>query len=322
MIEIREVSKSFDGGRTQALKNLSMKIDSGRVFGLIGTNGAGKSTLFRVMAGVIRPDAGNVLYNGKALYEDVPSAEQGQIRPRPVGYGIRQNLGIRQQICFLPDAWNMPLSMTPDDCAAQYAVFYPDFRRSRFEKLADTFGFDRKKPVRTFSKGMRKAVMIFLGLSTGTKFLFCDELFDGLDAVVRQTMKSVFAEEMIDRDFTPVISSHNMRELEDFCDHVGLMHKGKVLLSEDLEQMKLNMHKVQFVLRDAGRLQRLQEELDVISVKKRGSVTEMIARGSAEEIMAKIRQEDPVFAETVPVTLEEAFIGETEEKGYDFSSLF
>ena len=109
MIEIREVSKSFDGGRTQALKNLSMKIDSGRVFGLIGTNGAGKSTLFRVMAGVIRPDAGNVLYNGKALYEDVPSAEQGQIRPRPVGYGIRQNLGIRQQICFLPDAWNMPV---------------------------------------------------------------------------------------------------------------------------------------------------------------------------------------------------------------------
>ena len=312
MIEIRDISKSYDDGASKALSGISMRIDDGRVFGLIGTNGAGKSTLMRIMSGVIRPDSGNVWYDRRQFFR--VSGRTGRVSG--------EDTALKTDICFLPDSWNFPLNATPAECAHRFQLFYQNFNEERFRKMMQTVGLDLSRPVRTFSRGMRKETSLLLGLCAGTRYLFCDEIFDGLDPVVRQAMKSLVAEEMVDRNFTPVIASHNLRELEDFCDHVGLLYKGGVLLSEELENMKLSIHKVQFVLRDKGREDELCRNLDVLQCRKRGSVMEILARGSADDIMQTVRSEDPVFAEILPVTLEEAFIGETEVNGYDFNSLF
>jgi ABC-2 type transport system ATP-binding protein len=307
MIEIKNIAKSYGRGN-EALRDISLKVDDRKVFGLVGTNGAGKSTLLRIMAGVVRPDSGEVIYDGKPLYT-------GR------GY-LHQNISIKQSICFLSDTWGFPIAATASDCADEYAIYYPYFNRGRFDRMMEVVGFDEKKPVRFYSKGMKKATAVLLGLASGTRYLLCDELFDGLDPVLRQTLKSVFAAEMTDRDFTPVIASHNLRELEDFCDHVGLLHKGGVLLSENLGNMQLKMHRIQCVIGDEKREQELLRDLNVVTSRKRGSVLEILVRGDKEQIASRLDQSVPIFSEILPVSLEEAFIGETEESGYDFKSLF
>ena len=227
MIEIKNVTKRF--GVEPALTGITLTVPEGEVFGLIGTNGAGKSTLLRILAGVLRTDEGDVRVDGEEVWE---------------------NEKIKQRIAFIPDdAYFFP-NATPREMAFFYASARERFDFERFSDLMKRLKLDEERPVRTFSKGMKKQLAVILGLCTGAKYLLCDETFDGLDPVMRQAVKSLFAGDMVERGLTPVIASHNLRELEDICDRVGLLHKGGILLSEELAKMKKHMHKIQCVIPD------------------------------------------------------------------------
>lgn len=297
MIELREIKKRF--GNVDAVTGLTGEIREGSVFGLVGTNGAGKSTCLRMMAGVLKPDQGTVLVDGQEVFE---------------------NEEMKSRIFFISDDQYYLPNSTPKDMMEYYSIFYPCFDEQRFWELLKKFGLDGERRIHTFSKGMKKQLSVILGLCANTKYLLCDETFDGLDPVMRQAVKSMFALEIINRDFTPVIASHNLRELEDICDHVGLLHKGGILLSRDLEDLKANIHKVQCVVDEESR-QRLIQELDVMQVENRGTLMTLTARGSREDIVEKIREKNPVFWEVLPLTLEEIFISETEVVGYDIKNL-
>ena len=187
--------------------------------------------------------------------------------------------------------------------------------------MIQKFDLDPKRKLSTFSKGMKKQVSVLLGLCANTEYLLCDETFDGLDPVMRQAVKSLFASEMMSRKFTPVIASHSLREIEDICDHVGLLHKGGILFAKDLDEMKLRIHKVQCVIPDATLEEELLRELEVLQYEKRGSLLTVVARGGKETILRKVQEKQPLFCEILPLTLEEIFISETEVAGYDIRNL-
>lgn len=299
MIQIQDCSKKFDS--IVAVNHVNIEVADGEVFGLVGSNGAGKSTLLRMMAGIYKPDTGQILLDGEAVYE---------------------NPKVKEQVFYVSDdAW-FPSNYVPDHLADFMGVYYPTFDRQRYENLMKQFQLDRKRKISTFSKGMKKQLMMILGVSTMTRYLLCDEAFDGLDPVMRQAMKSLFAAELLRRKFTPVIASHNLRELEDICDHVGLLHQGGILLSRQLEEMKVHIHKIQCLLSDGEKEQELLKELDVMKVARQGSLLMITARGSREEILERIRREDPLFCEVIPLTLEEIFICETEVAGYEVPNIF
>ena len=294
MIELLELYKSFDD--IKAVNHVSLSIRDGEVFGLVGTNGAGKSTILRIIAGVIKPDKGIVCIDNRPVYD---------------------NPEVKKDIFFISDDQYFFPNSTPEEMADYYEEIYDKFDKLRFFKLCSGFGLDIKRKISTFSKGMKKQVSILLGICSGTKFLLCDETFDGLDPVVRQGVKSLFAAEMADRGLTPVIASHNLRELEDICDHIGLLHQGGVILSEDLSDMKLKMQKVQCVFAGDGDEERALEGLDILLHDKRGRLHTITMRGEREEIEAAFKRGNPVFFEVLPLSLEEIFISETEVVGYD-----
>ena len=297
MIKVRQVSKSFD--RIEAVKDISLNIQEGSVFGMLGTNGAGKSTLLRLISGVLKPDAGAVMIDGEPVFDN-PAA--------------------KSRFFYISDEQFYFANSTPGGMADFYQLYYPDFDRTRFEELMKKFNLDSGRKIQTFSKGMKKQLSLFLGLSANTRYLFCDETFDGLDPVARQAVKSLMADAMAVRGLTPVIASHNLRELEDICDHVGLLHKGGLLLSKDLEEMRLTVHKLQVVF-DKPLHQKNFPGMDIISEKERGRLQTMIIRGDREEIARRINSANPVFMELLPLTLEEVFITETEVVGYDLPDL-
>ena len=298
MIEINGVNKSF--GSLKALDNIIATIQEGSIFGLVGTNGVGKSTLLRILCGVLKADTGTALIDGEDVYEN-PHA--------------------KEKVCFLSDTAYFFPNATIRTMQNYYEIVYPNFNSERFEELVEKFGLDRNRKINSFSKGMKKQVSVLLGICTGTKYLLCDETFDGLDPVMRQAVKSIFAMELMNRQFTPVIASHSLRELEDICDHVGLLYKGGILLSKDLEDMKFHIHKVQCVIQDPVKEEELLTELHVLQHDKRGSLLTVVARGTKQEILMSIEDKHPIFSEVLPLTLEEIFISETEVAGYDIKNL-
>ena len=202
-----------------------------------------------------------------------------------------------------------------------YRVIYPEFDSGRFDELLEQFGLDPRRKIQTFSKGMKRQVSVLLGICTSTEYLLCDETFDGLDPVMRQAVKSLFASEILNRKFTPVIASHSLREIEDICDHVGLLHRGGILFSRELDDMKLEIHKIQCVIPDPLKEEELLCEMEVLQHSKRGSLLTVIVRGSEEEVERKIMEKQPLFSEILPLSLEEIFISETEVAGYDVKNL-
>ena len=202
MIEINGVNKKFHD--TNALNNVIAAISEKSIFGLVGTNGAGKSTLLRVMCGVLCPDTGSVMVDGENVYE---------------------NPKVKAKICFLSDEAYFFPNANSENMADYYRMMYPEFDRNRFLGLLEKFSLDRRKKLSSFSKGMKRQVLMLLGICTNTKYLLCDETFDGLDPLMRQAMKGILAGELSRREFTAVIASHSLRELEDICDHIGLLHK-------------------------------------------------------------------------------------------------
>lgn len=286
-------------GKVRSLDNISASVKDGSIFGLIGSNGSGKSTLLRILCGVIRPDAGSVTYDTLPVWE---------------------NDLVKQDIVYLSDEQYFMPHCTINDMRKLYKTVYTNFCDETFKKLQNIFTLDCDRKVNTFSKGMKKQASVMLGISARPKYLLCDETFDGLDPVVRQLVKRILAEESAEGSMTTIIASHNLREMEDICDTVGLLHKGDLLFVRELDDMKSEFHKVQAIFEgevDAS----LLAPMKILAYQKRGSVVSFIARGTIDEINAQMCEREPIFYETVPLTLEEIFISEMEEKGYDFSKL-
>lgn len=298
MIEIKNINKSFDN--LKAVDNVSLTINNGSIFGLIGTNGAGKSTLMRMMAGIINPDSGEIKIDGRTIFE---------------------NIDTKQDFFYISDQQYFFLNATPKEIRNYYAMLYPNFNKAQFDELIKRFDLDLNRKIKTFSKGMKKQVSIITALAANTKYIFCDETFDGLDPVMRQAIKGLFASEVAERGLTPVIASHNLRELEDICDHVGLLHRGGVLINKDLDSMKLSTYKLQVIFEKTPSKDELAGILDIVSYAKRGSLLTLIVRGENEAIMEKINVLKPQFIEVLPLSLEEIFITETEVEGYDIKKL-
>ncbi len=298
MIEIKNIAKSFGG--LKAVDNISATIGEGHVFGLIGTNGAGKSTLLRLVCGVLKADSGSVTVDGDEVYDN-PAA--------------------KAKLFYISDEQYFYKNGTPRDMLRLYQAFYPRFDGGKWGILTEKFGLDINRKINTFSKGMKKQLSVICGVCAGTKYLVCDETFDGLDPVMRQAVKSLFAKEMEERGLTPIIASHNLRELEDICEYVGLLHKGGILFEKDLDEMKLNIHKVQCVIKEEAVLELIKRNLEVVTMENRGALYTLTARGSREKVEEFMEQLNLVFYELLPLSLEEIFISETEVKGYDIKAL-
>ena len=277
MIKADNLTKRFQG--VTAVDHIHAEIQDGTVFGLIGTNGAGKSTFLRMAAGILKPDEGTITLDGEAVFEDIR---------------------VKARCFYIPDEPYFLGNGTPDDMKTFYQGIYPNFDTDRFGKLLKSFELDGRRKIQTFSKGMKKQLAVLLGICAGTDYLFCDETFDGLDPVMRQTVKSLFANDIEERHLTPVIASHNLRELEDICDHVGLLHRGGMLLSKDLDDMKMNIHKIQCVL-PAGLDRTNLQDLDIMTTEQRGSLLTLMVRGQKEEIQARMQSYHPVFFEMIPL---------------------
>ena len=298
MIEAFNVSKKFDD--IQAVDSISLCIKEGSVFGLIGTNGAGKSTFMHILSGVLKPDSGSIKIDDEDVFE---------------------NINAKSKLFFIADDVFYFNNSTPFDMMKYFSVIYPKFDKERFVDFLEKFELNGKRKINTFSKGMKKQLSILCGICSNTEYLLCDETFDGLDPVMRQAVKSIFASEMTERKFTPIIASHNLRELEDICDFVGLLHKGGVILSKDLEEMKTNIHKVQCVFDSLERERIAFKDINVIKSERRGSLLTVTARGDVDEIVKNISMQQPIFLEALPLSLEEIFISETEVIGYDIKKL-
>ena len=298
MIELKHVSKSFQD--TPALAQVTAQIQDGLIFGLVGSNGAGKSTLLRLVSGILKPEEGEI------TLDTIPVFEHSEAK---------------RQICFLSDTVTYFPNATPESMGSFYQLAYPTFDMENYKSLLQKFNIQPKKKLQTFSKGQKKQVSLLLGFCANTRYLLCDETFDGLDPVVRQAIKSLFAAELLKREFTPVIASHSLRELEDICDTIGLLHQGSLLFAKDLDSMKCSLCKMQCVIPDHAKEEQLLSELSVRQYEKSGSLLTVTARGSRAEVLKLAQEKEPIFAEVLPLSLEEIFISETEVAGYDIKNL-
>ncbi|MBP5309952.1 MAG: ABC transporter ATP-binding protein [Lachnospiraceae bacterium] len=298
MIQITNISKSFDD--IKAVDDITVDIGEQIVFGLLGTNGAGKSTLLRMVSGILKPDSGNI------TVDDM---------------GVLDNEEAKKNMFFISDSPYFFVNSNPIDMMSYLSIQYPLFDKDKFRDYLKTFNLPEKRKIGTYSKGMKRQLALLLGICSNAKYLLCDESFDGLDPVMRQGIKSIFAKEMDERGLTPVIASHNLRELEDICDHVGLLHKGGVLLSKDLEDMKLNIQRVQCVYSSEEDESKLLQMVEPVKTERMGSLCTYTLRGTREDVENAFACVNTVFFETLPLSLEEIFISETEVVGYDIKKL-
>ena len=285
MIEVRDAVKKFDG--FAALDGANLLVPQGSVYGLVGPNGAGKSTLIRHLTGIYRQDGGTVRVDGQPVWENAP---------------------LKARIAAIPDDWYYFMQSTVRDMMRFYKGFYPSFSTERYEKLKEVFNIDEKRAIRRLSKGMQKQVAFWLALSCMPDYLILDEPVDGLDPVMRRQVWSLVMGDVAQRGTTVLVSSHNLRELEDVCDHVGIMDHGKVLLERSLAQLQDNMVKLQVVFQDG--VTEVPPELPVLHASKVGRIHTLIMRMNAEEATAKLSTYDPLLVDAVPLTLEEIFIYE------------
>ena len=286
MIEVKNVTKRFGG--FAALNDATLSVPTGAVYGLVGPNGAGKSTIIRHLTGIFRQDSGTVRIGGEDVWE---------------------NAALKARIAAIPDDWYYFNSATIRDMMRFYKGFYPQFSTERYEKLKEVFELDEKRPIRRLSKGMQKQAAFWLALSAMPDYLILDEPVDGLDPVMRRQVWSLIMQDVAERGTTVLVSSHNLRELEDVCDHVGIMNKGKVLLERSLSELQENTVKMQIVFRGEGAPE-LPAGLNLLHESHLGRVFTIIFRGNTQQITERLAALDPVYMEAVPLTLEEIFIYE------------
>ncbi|MBQ2926089.1 MAG: ABC transporter ATP-binding protein [Ruminiclostridium sp.] len=294
MIKINDVVKTFDGFR--ALDGLTMQVEKGSIYGLVGPNGAGKSTILRHITGVYRPDSGTIEVDGRPVYE---------------------NPEVKKRIFSIPDELYYFTSATTRDMMKFYRGFYPNFSMERYEALKEAFStVDEKHPIRRLSKGMQKQSAFWLALCCQPDLLVLDEPVDGLDPVMRRQVWSLLMGDVAQRGTTVLVSSHNLRELEDVCDHVGILSKGKVLLQRSLTDLQDNVVKMQVVF-DAQELPQLPAELEVLHASQVGRVHTLIIRGNAARVKSQLAAYQPLLMDALPLTLEEIFIYELGGEDYE-----
>ena len=284
MIEVKGLVKSFDSFK--ALDGLELTVPRGAVYGLVGPNGAGKSTLIRHAVGIYRQDSGELLIDGEPVYE---------------------NPKIKARIAYIPDEVAYFTQSTVKDLMKFYKSIYPSFDQERFNKLGEAFELSLNRPLRKMSKGMQKQAAFWLALSCRPDYIELDEPVDGLDPVMRRQVWSLLLGDVAERGSTVLVSSHNLRELEDVCDHVGIINRGKMLLERSLSRLQDNMVKVQLALADGTEL---PEGLDILHRSVTGRLQQLILRGDAEEVTNKLSTVQPLFMDVLPLSLEEIFIYE------------
>ena len=287
MIEAKEVKKTFDG--FVALDGLTMTVPRGSIYGLVGPNGAGKSTILRHLCGVYRPDSGSITVEGQPVYE---------------------NPTIKQRMVVIPDEVYYYGSASVREMMKFYRGMYPTFDMERFEKLAPAFPeVDPKRPIRRMSKGMQKQAAFWLAMSCCPDYLLLDEPVDGLDPVMRRQVWSLLMGDVAERGTTVLVSSHNLRELEDVCDHVGILSHGRVVIERSLSQLQGSTVKLQVAFPD-GAGPGLPQGMEVLHQSQLGRVYTYIVRGSVEEVRQRVEATQPLFVEALPLSLEEIFIYE------------
>ena len=291
MIEVKNVVKKFDG--FAALDGATLSVPTGSVYGLVGPNGAGKSTLIRHLTGIYRQDEGRIAICGEDIWE---------------------NAALKARIAAIPDDWFYFNQSNVRDMMRFYKGFYPNFSVERYEKLKEVFNINEKRTIRRLSKGMQKQVAFWLALSCMPDYLILDEPVDGLDPVMRRQIWSLMMGDVAERGTTVLVSSHNPRELEDVCDHVGIMDKGKVLLERSLAQLQDNMVKLQVVFQDG--MTEVPADLPVLHASKIGRIHTLIMRMNAEEATARLATYNPLLVDAIPLTLEEIFIYELGGEDY------
>jgi len=293
MIEIKNLTKYFD--KTCALNSANCTITPGAVWGLTGSNGAGKSTLLRILSGIYNQDEGEILIDGEKIYN---------------------NANVKKK-CFLIS--DFPFYYNNETLLSQrviYSSLYPNWDDEKYSELRDTFEISEMQKINTMSKGMQRQCAVVLAFSSGCEYIFMDEIFDGLDPVVRQTVKKIIVKEIIDRKITCVIASHNLRELDDICENLLMLHKGNLIHSNSVETMKQNYHKIQLAF-SAPVANTFTEGLDVQSCEQTGNYYKLLIRGDINEIEEKLHAYNPIFFESIPLSLEELFITEMEGIGYE-----
>jgi len=297
MIKATGLTKKFND--FVALDNFTTSISGGSIYGLVGSNGSGKSTLLRTISGIYRPDEGQLLVDDEAPFENI---------------AVKNNIfHIADDLHFLPQS-NM------NDMARFYSGIYKNFSKEMYFDLCGHFPIDPQKKLSTFSKGMRRQASIILALSCRPKYMLMDEAFDGLDPIMRGALRKILADRVSEEGITAIIASHNLRELEDLCDHMGLLHMGKVLFEREIDAVKLGFCKVQAGFKTFPD-DEAWKQLNIMQMDKSGSVINLIVRGGSDEVMDYFRILEPMFVETIPLTLEEVFIHEMEAVGYDYNNI-
>lgn len=297
MIKMENVSKSFD--KLMAIEDICLAIQKGSIYGLIGSNGAGKTTLIKLLAGIYQQDKGSITIEGEPLFE---------------------NISLKKKLFYIPDQPYFWPHYTTRQMAHFYKSIYPTWSEKRFTYLAESFELDVNKKLHSFSKGWQRQAAFIMALSAKPQILILDEPMDGLDPVVRKRMKNLLIQDVADRDMTILMSSHNLREVEDICDHIGMIHHGKMIFEKELDELKEDIHKVQVAYK-AGVPEDLLAQLHVLHAEKRGSVHLYIVRGNGNEIVKSIRQTNPVIFDMLPLTLEEIFIYEMGDIGYAIENI-
>ncbi len=297
MIEVINLTKKF--GNLAALDDVSFKLQEGRIYGLVGANGSGKSTLLRILSGVYMCDGGQALIDGESVFN---------------------NPKIKETVCYLPDTPYFIHQSNLKEMAAFYEGLYPSFSRERFDYLMSLFPLNTAAKISTMSKGMQRQAALILSLSVKPKYLLLDEAFDGLDPVMRKVLKALLIEGIEGGEMTAVIASHNLRELEELCDAVALIHSGKMLFNNTVESLKGNLHKVQIAFSRVPDMS-IFDGLSVLHSEKSGSLINMAVKGERQEIEDFLNKLGPVFCEILPPTLEEIFVYELEVTGYDFKEI-
>ncbi len=297
MIKAESLTKKFDD--FTALSNLSCTIPEGCIYGLVGSNGAGKSTFLRLVTGIYKPES------GKVTIDDIP---------------VYENPSVKKRFAFVPDELYFLPQSSMSRMAKLYSSAYSSFSNERFASLVKTFGLNPKANINTFSKGMKRQAATILALSTMPDYIFFDETFDGLDPVMRNLVKNVIYSDVCERKSTAVITSHSLRELEDTCDQLALLHKGGIVFESDVENLKTSLFKVQIAF-DFEYDKALFDGTDMLNYSKKGSVANLIVRGNREKTLEVLRSKNPVLLDILPLTLEEVFIYEMDALGYAFNDL-
>jgi ABC-2 type transport system ATP-binding protein len=297
MIKAENVTKTFED--FTALSHITCTIPQGCIYGMVGSNGAGKSTFLRLITGVYKADEGSLTIDGKPVFE---------------------NPEVKSLMAYVPDELYFLPGSSMDRMAALYAAIYPGFDKKRYQALTQAFQLNPKKSLNTFSKGMRRQAATILAVSARPQYIFFDETFDGLDPVMRNLVKNLICQDVLERQATAIITSHSLRELEDTCDQLALLHKGGLVLESDIQNLKTSLFKIQIAFSqeyDRGSF----EGIDILHFSKRGSVANMIVRGGREETVSRLQLMAPILMDVLPLSLEEVFTYEMEALGYAFGDV-